>query len=265
LKDADKDGIPDIQDDCPTIKGTAATRGCPDKDQDGIADKDDKCPEIPGTQKYSGCPVPDTDGDGLNDENDKCPNIAGLKKYDGCPIPDTDKDGINDEEDKCPEIFGIAKYDGCPPPDRDHDGVADDLDKCPDAPGSVENEGCPEIKKEIIQKVDLAASKIQFQYNVAALTPESYKVLDDVIKLLKENPELNIRVEGHTSSEGATSFNMKLSLGRANIVKKYLESRGVESNRLKAEGFGSTRLLNKDKTPAEKALNRRVELKLSNQ
>ena len=265
LKDNDRDGIPDVQDDCPTIKGGTATRGCPDKDADGIPDKDDRCPDTPGLQKYNGCPVPDSDGDGLNDEIDKCPNVAGLNKYEGCPIPDADKDGINDEEDKCPELFGIKKYDGCPIPDRDHDGVADDSDKCPDTPGSTENEGCPEIKKEIIQKVDLAASKIQFQYNRAALTTESYTVLDDVVKLLKENPELNIHVEGHTSSEGAISFNMKLSLERANIVKRYLETKGVESTRLKAEGFGSTKLLNSDKTPAEKALNRRVELKLSNQ
>jgi len=79
----------------------ASLKGCPDRDGDGIADIDDKCPDVKGLARYQGCPIPDTDKDGINDEEDKCPTVPGVARYQGCPIPDTDGDGVNDEEDKC--------------------------------------------------------------------------------------------------------------------------------------------------------------------
>jgi outer membrane protein OmpA-like peptidoglycan-associated protein len=56
-----------------------------DSDNDGIADVKDKCPALKGSPKYSGCPVPDTDGDGINDEEDKCITVAGIAANNGCP------------------------------------------------------------------------------------------------------------------------------------------------------------------------------------
>lgn len=57
-----------------------------DSDGDGIPDKDDKCPSVPGTARYQGCPVPDRDGDGVDDEQDKCPDLPGRKDNQGCPV-----------------------------------------------------------------------------------------------------------------------------------------------------------------------------------
>lgn len=263
IKDEDKDGIPDEQDICPTEAGPAITNGCPDKDSDGIADKDDLCPQLPGTKANNGCP--DKDGDGIADNTDKCPDIAGLKKYDGCPEPDTDKDGINDEEDKCPGQAGYARYDGCPVPDSDGDGVNDEDDKCPNVKGKKEMSGCPEeVKKEIVEKVNYAAKRIQFQTSKAALLPQSLKVLDEVVNILNENPELTLLIEGHTSRDGNFDTNMKLSEGRAEAVKTYLISKGIDQSRLTTKGFGPTQPLNNGSTSAERAQNRRVELKLSN-
>jgi outer membrane protein OmpA-like peptidoglycan-associated protein len=266
IKDKDKDGINDNEDNCPNEPGTAATKGCPDKDSDGIADKDDQCPNIPGTVRNKGCPVLDKDNDGINDSEDKCPDIAGTKKYNGCPVPDTDNDGINDEDDKCPAIPGYGRYDGCPVPDTDGDGVNDEDDNCPTMKGTKENNGCPPaaIKKEIVEKVNFAARRIQFQFSKADLLPESFKVLDEVVKILKENPELKLSIEGHTSSDGIFEVNMKLSEARANNVKAYLLSKGVEMSRLTAKGFGPTQLINNGTTEAAKSQNRRVELKLNN-
>jgi outer membrane protein OmpA-like peptidoglycan-associated protein len=63
-----------------------------DRDGDGIVDIHDKCPGIKGTAKYGGCPIPDTDGDGVNDDNDSCINVAGVASNHGCPaIVDTSK------------------------------------------------------------------------------------------------------------------------------------------------------------------------------
>jgi len=265
IKDKDKDGIADDKDNCPDEAGSAITNGCPDKDGDGVADKDDKCPDVAGLVKNNGCPVTDKDNDGVNDKDDKCPDVAGYARYGGCPIPDSDNDGINDEQDKCPQVAGFARYGGCPIPDGDNDGINDEEDKCPDQKGTAASNGCPdEIKKEIIEKVNYAAQRIQFRSEKATLLPQSLKVLDDVIKILNENPEINVMIEGHTSADGGLAFNMKLSEDRANTVRKYFESKGISESRLTAKGFGPTQPLTEGRNAAERMQNRRVELKLTN-
>lgn len=266
-KDFDNDGIPDLTDACPDSAGTAITNGCPDKDSDGIADREDKCADIPGTAALNGCPLLDTDKDGVADDADKCPAIAGVTKYNGCPVPDADKDGINDELDKCPGTAGSARYNGCPVPDSDNDGINDELDKCPNAKGIKEKEGCPEekeVQKEIVDKVNYAAKKIQFEFAKASLVPASFTVLDGVVSVLKSNPGLRISIEGHTSTDGIYEANMKLSQSRADNVKAYLVSKGIDAGRISSQGFGPNQPLNKSRTGAEKAANRRVEMKLSN-
>jgi outer membrane protein OmpA-like peptidoglycan-associated protein len=264
-KDSDQDGVIDDKDECPNEPGVAVTNGCPDHDADGIADKIDKCPDVAGLSKYAGCPIPDTDKDGVNDEEDKCPDMAGTIKYNGCPIPDTDKDGVNDEEDSCLNVAGILKYKGCPIPDTDKDGVNDEEDKCPTVAGMRENGGCPAVKKELIEKVNYAAKNIQFTYAKAGLLASSYSVLNEVVEILKQNSELQLSIEGHSSTDGNYDVNMRLSQQRADNVKKYLISKGISPSRLTSKGFGPNKPLNEGKTESEKALNRRVELKLSNQ
>ena len=265
IKDKDSDGIPDDKDACPANAGPIVTNGCPDSDGDGIADKDDQCPTQPGTLANRGCPVLDRDNDGVIDEKDKCPDIPGLARLEGCPSTDTDRDGINDEEDKCPTVPGLGRYEGCPVPDRDQDGVDDENDRCPDIKGNPQKDGCPdEIKKEIVEKVNFAAKKIQFQVNKADLTSSSYRMLDDVVAILKQDGNLKLLIEGHTSADGGLESNMRLSQARADAVKTYIISKGIEPSRLSAVGLGPTRPLNNGRTAAEKALNRRVELKLSN-
>jgi len=265
IKDKDKDGIADQADACPTEPGSAATQGCPDKDGDGVADKVDQCPTEPGLVTNHGCPFHDKDNDGVADEMDKCPDVPGLAKYSGCPIPDTDKDGVNDEEDKCPTVAGVSRYNGCPVPDTDNDGINDEEDKCPTVAGIKENNGCPEIKQEIIAKVNLAARRIQFEKGKAELMMSSLSVLNEVATILVQNPELKLTIEGHSSSDGNYDVNMHLSQQRAETVRDYLVAKGIDGTRMEAQGYGPNKPLNQGKTPEEMALNRRVELKLSNQ
>jgi OmpA-OmpF porin, OOP family len=265
IKDTDKDGIIDAEDNCPTQKGGISAKGCPDKDGDGVSDKEDKCPDVAGSSKYNGCTPIDTDKDGVNDDEDKCAQVSGSQKYNGCPIPDTDNDGINDELDRCPILYGSQKNSGCP--DSDSDGIIDIEDRCPASKGTKANLGCPVIKKDIIKKVDGAARRIQFKFRSAVLLQSSYRVLDGVIMVLKDNPTLLVYINGHTSSgnNGDENQNMILSQNRANSVKKYLELQGIDSKRLLAAGYGSSQPLNNGRRVIDKALNRRVELKLSSQ
>lgn len=265
-KDRDGDGTPDKNDKCPDIAGPVELLGCPDTDKDGTPDPDDKCPGVPGAADNAGCPYPDTDKDGLMDKIDQCPTIPGPLENNGCPYPDTDKDGVVDKDDKCPDIVGVERYNGCPVPDTDGDGVNDEEDKCPTVKGLKERNGCPEeIKKEIVEKVDYAAKRIQFKVNSADLTPSSYKVLDEVAAVLKAHPEIKVTVEGHTSRDGTYEANMRLSEKRANSVRDYLLSKWIEAGRVTAVGFGPDKPLNDGKTPEDRAKNRRVELELSNQ
>lgn len=265
-KDTDKDGINDNEDQCETEPGPLVTKGCPDTDGDGIADRLDKCPTEKGTAEAFGCPVKevDSDSDGIFDSKDKCKDVPGVQKYDGCPVPDTDKDAINDDDDKCPTVPGLARYNGCPIPDTDGDGVNNEDDKCINEPGLKENNGCPEIKKEIVQKVEYAARKIQFEFGKAELLPESEKVLDELAEILLKETALKVDIEGHTSNDGSLNANMRLSNDRAITVKNYFITKGVDAGRLTAQGFGPSKPLNQGKTREEKALNRRVELKLRN-
>jgi outer membrane protein OmpA-like peptidoglycan-associated protein len=234
-----------------------------DTDGDGITDDIDKCPSVPGVAKYDGCPVPDSDKDGINDENDKCPTVPGLARYQGCPVPDTDKDGINDEEDKCPAVAGVARYQGCPVPDTDGDGVNDEEDKCPTIAGLPENQGCPAIKEEVKKKVDFAAQNILFATGSYKLLSGSNKGLNEVVKILQGNPDLKLSIDGHTDNTGTPEKNLALSQSRANSVKDYLVSKGIDASRLTATGHGQDEPIADNKTAAGRQKNRRVEMKLS--
>jgi len=234
-----------------------------DTDKDGIIDSLDKCPTVPGLAKYDGCPIPDTDKDGINDEEDKCPTVPGLARYQGCPIPDTDKDGINDEEDKCPTVWGLARYQGCPIPDTDGDGVNDEEDRCITIPGPKENFGCPIIPEEVKKRVDVAAKNILFVTGSAKLQKSSFKGLDDVVKIMNENPGMSLAIDGHTDNVGKDDYNQTLSDNRAASVKTYLVSKGVADSRITATGHGETTPIADNKTAAGRQKNRRSELTLS--
>lgn len=102
--------------------------------------------------------------------------------------------------------------------------------------------------------------QILFDQNKATIKPESNGLLDDIAKTLKEKAEIKkVQVEGHTSAEGDAGANQKLSDDRAKAVVKALTERGVDAKRLVAKGFGETKPLGTNDTPAGRVANRRVE------
>ena len=259
-KDADKDGVTDKNDACP---GTAVgvrvdTKGCPlDKDGDGITDDQDACPDLKGVASAKGCP--DKDSDGIADGADQCPDLAGTVELDGCP--DSDKDGIVDPDDKCPQVAGLIAFAGCP--DTDGDSIADPDDKCPDVPGIAANKGCPEIKEEVKQLFTQALQGIQFETGKAVIRPSSFAILDNVVKVINENPAYLLTIEGHTDNVGKSDFNLNLSRDRANAVRDYLVNKGIAAGRMTSTGYGDTKPVEDNKTAAGRAKNRRVEFKIT--
>ncbi len=257
-KDTDGDGIYDKDDACPDVAGLKQFNGCPDTDGDGIADKDDACPEIAGLAAFNGCP--DTDGDGIADKDDACPEVAGLKALKGCP--DADNDGVADKDDKCPTVAGPKDNAGCPWPDTDGDGVLDKDDKCPTVKGTVANDGCPEVSAEVIKQLNDYGKTILFDSGKSSFKDQTYPVLESINSILKEYPNSNFMIEGHTDSDGSNELNQSLSENRAAAVRNYLVEKGINADRLKSTGYGETKPIASNKTAKGKAENRRVEVSL---
>ncbi|HEX2618302.1 MAG TPA: OmpA family protein [Flavobacteriales bacterium] len=204
-------------------------------------------------------PEPDTDGDGIPDKDDRCPKEPGLPALQGCP--DTDGDGITDALDACPDKAGPANMQGCP--DTDGDGIADNVDKCPTVAGVASMRGCPEVKEETKKLFERALNGIKFETGKATIKKESFGILDEVVKVMQENPTYDLEIHGHTDDKGEDAKNMKLSEDRAASVRAYLESKGVAAGRLKSFGHGETMPVADNKTAAGRAQNRRVEFKVT--
>jgi outer membrane protein OmpA-like peptidoglycan-associated protein len=251
--------------------------GNKDKDEDGILNKDDKCPnepeDIDGFQDSDGCPDPDNDGDGILDLKDQAPNqaedIDGFEDEDGIPDLDNDGDGIPDLTDQAPnqaeDIDGFMDEDGIPDPDNDNDGILDTVDQCPDAPETVngfqDEDGCPDKKPEIIieKEAPIILEGVTFETGSASLTPEAKAVLDKVIQTLVDYPEMVLEVNGYTDSSGSRSSNIRLSQQRADAVKAFFVSKGIDTDRIIAKGYGPDKPVAPNETPEGRAKNRRIE------
>lgn len=263
-KDGDGDGVLDINDKCPGvgIKGEVTPFGCPvDTDFDGVYDAEDPCVNLPGPIENKGCPWPDTDGDGVVDKDDKCLTVKGLPEYDGCP--DTDGDGIIDLDDNCPKEKGTWENKGCPPLDTDNDKVPDSEDQCPKTPGLIELRGCPALKPEMKEALKKAFDNLLFKTGSDVIDESSYTSLNDLARIMINNPTQTLKLEGHTDDVGEDAANLDLSKRRAASVKRYLVNKGVEDRRVSSEGYGETRPKLPNTSDGNRKINRRVEMNLA--
>ncbi len=113
-------------------------------------------------------------------------------------------------------------------------------------------------------KIELMQT-VQFETGNAVLLEESKSLLDEVAKLLQDAPEITkVRVEGHTDSVGGRSLNQRLSRERAQSVKAYLVSQGVDRDRLVTRGFGMSQPVADNDTEEGRYRNRRVEFTILN-
>jgi outer membrane protein OmpA-like peptidoglycan-associated protein len=242
----------------------------PDTDGDGLSDLEDKCPDKAGPRENMGCPDKDTDGDTVVDRLDKCPDKAGPVERDGCPSEDKDNDGIVDEKDKCPteaeDKDGFEDEDGCPDPDNDKDGVPDEKDKCPNEPetknGYQDDDGCPDEVPATIKKFTGVVKGINFRRNSADIKASSFPLLKEAVKVFRDYPDLRVEISGHTSNEGKREFNMKLSRKRAESVKGFLTSAGIDEKRIGTVGYGPDRPIESNDTKEGQEKNRRIEFRL---
>ena len=157
--------------------------------------------------------------------------------------------------------------------DSDGDGVPDAYDKCPNTPAGtqVDGAGCPlpvakpDVKvfvtKEDQQVVNEAVKNLEFDFGKATIRDHSYESLNKLAQLMV-NKKFHLKLAGYTDNVGSVAANLKLSKARAEAVKTYLSTQGVDPSMIQAEGYGKANPIASNKTDAGRQINRRVEFTL---
>ena len=107
-----------------------------------------------------------------------------------------------------------------------------------------------------------AANRVRFEFASARITSSSMPTLKQLVAVIKTCPDVRIRVEGHTDTDGHFDRNERLSANRARSVVAYLTRAGVAPARLSSIGYGQMRPRVPNTTEANKQLNRRIEFNL---
>lgn len=131
-------------------------------------------------------------------------------------------------------------------------------------PSSVDS---PFVVKALLKPIrkdeSIVLKNIFFDTDKFDLKPESYPELDQLAALLKRNPGISVEISGHTDNQGSAEHNEKLSQNRANSVKQYLTGAGISENRIVTRGYGAGRPVGDNTTAEGRALNRRIEMKVT--
>jgi len=129
---------------------------------------------------------------------------------------------------------------------------------------SLVKAGYKEIHKDLyLVPIEIGAvvrlNNVYFDFDKWDLRPESFVELDRVIKMLNENPAVEIEMSAHTDSRGSDEYNFILSDNRARSVMEYIISKGIATNRIASHGYGETKPVATNDTDEGRQLNRRVE------
>jgi len=115
------------------------------------------------------------------------------------------------------------------------------------------------VAQEIVEK-GRTTLEVLFDFDKSNIKKGYYNDVDNLVEVMKQYPELNVTIEGHTDNVGKAAYNKKLSQRRANAVKKYMvEKGGIDAKRLTAKGFGLENPIASNATKEGRAKNRRVE------
>ncbi len=129
--------------------------------------------------------------------------------------------------------------------------------------GEGTRSGRMDIKlKPLKEETKIELRNITFETNSAALDAASYKELNRVVGLLKENQNIKIEISAHTDDVGSASYNMKLSQRRAQSVVDYLLDQGISKDQMVSKGYGENKPLLPNNSDENRAKNRRVELEI---
>ncbi len=114
--------------------------------------------------------------------------------------------------------------------------------------------------KETDKGVTIEMNQILFDFNSFVLRENTKKILDEIYNILKQYPEREIQISGHTDNIGSDEYNLNLSEKRAEEVAKYLIQKGLNEDQISFSGYGSSQPVAPNDTPENRAKNRRVEI-----
>lgn len=133
-------------------------------------------------------------------------------------------------------------------------------DEAAEAPPGTESPETPSVESPPPPVRRVVLRGIKFGSDTAYIEPASAGVLELVAERLRENPDIRVRIEGHTDERASEAHNLELSRERAEAVKRILVGFGIATDRLDAVGLGEANPIASNDTPEGRALNRRVEL-----
>lgn len=182
-------------------------------------------------------------------------------------LKDDDGDGVVNKYDKEPNtpkgaIVNSLGQEIKLPVDTDGDGIPDNIDECPTEPGKMSNNGCP-VSKEQLKIIREVSEAIYFETGKAVIKQASFPAMNKLVAILKANEDVALSIEGHTDNVGSDEKNLQLSKDRAAAVRDYIVSRGIKAERIKSEGFGSTKPIADNSTELGRSQNRRVVINTS--
>jgi outer membrane protein OmpA-like peptidoglycan-associated protein len=231
-----------------------------DTDKDGLNDGEEYI-------KYRTNPhEPDSDKDGLSDSYEV--NISRSNPL----AADTDKDGLSDYDEvmtyKTNPLSGDSDGDGLTDAEELLENKTDPLNK--DTDGGTVNDltevvrGTDPLNADddvIKMDVPIVLEGITFETGKTEITPESALVLKQVLKTLELHKDIVVQISGHTDDVGSNASNKRLSEARANAVRAWLLSKGIQGYRVIAAGYGEELPRVPNTSPENRRLNRRIEFK----
>ena len=146
--------------------------------------------------------------------------------------------------------------------------------------GLFSENGCPKSNKPVVQEpvkqveveddvnddikeiMKRALRGVKFETNKSIILQRSFIYLDEVVSVMQDFPQYNLRIEGHTDNVGNDDSNLRLSKYRARACMDYLIAKGIDPSRMRSEGYGETMPIESNQTAAGRAENRRVEFKI---
>ena len=236
-----------------------------DRDGDGIINRKDKCPKIPGLPEFSGCP--DNDGDGIPDLEDKCPNEPGVKLNNGCPEKDEALDENNLMSDKNKELqlevvsstfskntTNTKEESGNQEVLAENNSMSNKNKELQlEVVSSAFSKNTTNTKQESNDQISKDISNITFLINkkldenriiyfpagsIKILGKKNLVKLRGIFKLITNQKDLKVLLEGHSSDDGDSLSNLELSRDRAIIIKQTLIDLGTDPGRIKIKALG---------------------------